>query len=557
MLADANRMGLLKSARGRTDRQPMVIGIDSDGHGGADVLDPRALADPGSRASTPLRTREEVRRLGEILEARGVVGAADALLARYEQDLGDPRPMGEILVAQGLATQEQVRAALEIQRLSSHVVARSLQATRAASATERRTRNSQSIAMFVIALVGIVVISRLNGGLGNWYGIGAMCLLTVKFFGSACYRPTLAAPYDGHRVAVVAAFYNEDPVAFARCLESIKAQTRPADEIWVIDDGSRDDTCLDIARTALADMPGVVVHRFDVNRGKRHAQGYAFARTTSDIVVTVDSDTVLDASAIAEGLRPFGDPKVTAVAANVRALNHRRNMLTRLIDMRYANAFLFERAAYSTVGSVVCCCGSLSFFRTAVVRKHLHDFLHQSFLGIQVQYGDDRRLTQYALQDGLVRLQDTAIAYTLVPETLGHYRRQQLRWNRSFFRESLWAIRRFGPRRWPFWISVAELAVWMVFTISLLSVVYVRPVLTGQMIPWSFVAFAVVLAYARNVRYFGRPDESLRAQCATFACAPLYTVLHVFLLTPLRVWSLLTLRQTGWGTRANVEVRSA
>lgn len=146
----------------------------------------------------------------------------------------------------------------------------------------------------------------------------------------------------------------------------------------------------------------------------------------------------------------------------------------------------------------MCCCGSLSFFRTAVVRRHLDDFLHQSFLGIQVQYGDDRRLTQYALQDGLVRLQDTAVAYTLVPETLGHYRRQQLRWNRSFFRESLWAIQRFGPRRWPFWISVAELAVWMMFTISLLAAVYVRPVLTCQMIPWSFVAFAVVLAYAQR-----------------------------------------------------------
>lgn len=535
----------------------MIRGIDADGHGGAEFLEPRAPTEPSGQLLTRLRTRDEVRRLGEILEVQGVVGAADALLARYEQDLGDPRRMGEILVAQGLASHAQVLAALEIQRASSPVVARSVQATRAASVSERRTRNIQSVAMFVIALLGVVVISRSSGGLGNWYGIGAVCLLTVKLVGSACYRPTLTAPPDGHRVAVVAAFYNEDPVAFARCLESIKNQTRPADEIWVIDDGSRDDACLEIARAALAEMPGVVVHRFDANRGKRHAQGYAFARTASDIVVTVDSDTVLDASAIAEGLRPFGDPKVTAVAANVRALNHRRNLLTRLIDMRYANAFLFERAAYSTVGSVVCCCGSLSFFRTAVVRRHLDDFLHQSFLGIQVQYGDDRRLTQYALQDGLVRLQDTAVAYTLVPETLGHYRRQQLRWNRSFFRESLWAIQRFGPRRWPFWISVAELAVWMVFTISLLAAVYVRPVLTGQVIPWSFVAFAVVLAYARNVRYFGRPDESLRSQCATFACAPLYTVLHVLLLTPLRVWSLLTLRQTGWGTRANVEVRSA
>jgi hyaluronan synthase len=535
----------------------MDIGIDSNSRNGAEVLQLRGDEPPRLLPASP-RTRSEARRLGEILEELGVVGATDALLARYEQDLGDPRRMGEILVAHGVARQDQVDAALEIQqRTSPHIAVRSSEATKVASASVRRMRNVQSIAMFVVALLGVAVISRLSGGMGSWYGAGAACYLSIKLIGSACYRPILAEPPDGHRVAVVAAFYNEDPVAFARCIESIKSQTRPADEIWVIDDGSRDESCLKIAREALTHLPGVVVHRFAANRGKRHAQGYAFARTTSDIVVTIDSDTVLDSSAIAEGLRPFGDPKVTAVTANVRALNHRRNMLTRLIDLRYANAFLFERAAYSTVGSVVCCCGSLSFFRTAVVRRNLDDFLNQSFLGVQVQYGDDRRLTQYALQEGIVRLQDTAVAYTLVPETLGHYRRQQLRWNKSFFRESLWAIRRFGPRSWPFWISVAELAVWIVFTLSLLATVYIRPLLTGELIPWSFVAFAIVLAYARNVRYFGRPDESLKSQLATFACAPLYTVLHILLLTPLRVWSLITLRQTGWGTRDSVEVRSA
>ncbi|MCE9623582.1 MAG: glycosyltransferase [Actinomycetia bacterium] len=505
-----------------------------------------------------LDTARDVTQLGAILEDLGVVGATDALLVRYEQEFGDTRRLGEILVAQGLATQDQIDAALEIQgRTSPHVERRSREATMAAHSAQRRIRNIQSIAMFVVSLIGVVVITRLSGGIGSWYGIGAVSLLALKLFGSAVYRPVLNEAPATCRVAVVVAVYNEDPIAFARCLDSIKAQTRPADEIWIIDDGSTDNSSISIAERAFKDTPGAVVHRFDRNSGKRHAQGYAFVRTTSDIVVTIDSDTVLDSSAIAEGLRPFSDPGVTGVAANVRALNHRRNLLTRLIDLRYANAFQFERAAYSTVGSVVCCCGSLSFFRTDVVRANIDDFLHQSFLGVQVQYGDDRRLTQYALQQGRVQLQDTSIAYTLVPETLGHYRRQQLRWNKSFFRESLWAIRRFGPQRWPFWISVAELAVWIVFTVSLLANVYVRPLVTGELIPWSYIAFAVVLAYARNVRYFGRPNESVRGQLATFASAPLYTVLHVVLLTPLRVWSLLTLRQTGWGTRAKVEVRGS
>jgi hyaluronan synthase len=520
---------------------------------------------PGSPAARPIvdpATLDpvwtgEARRLGEILEQLGVVGATDALLARYEQDLGDPRRLGEILVDQGLATRDQVDAALELQRQTSVLGrVRSKEAARVADSRIRLLRNVQSVSMFALALTGVVAITLLGGGTGSVYGFAALGFLALKLIGSAVYRPQLAEAPADTRVAVVAAFYNEDPVAFARCLESIQSQTRQADEIWVIDDGSTTDACFKIAQDALAHVPGVVVHRLEKNQGKRHAQGYAFARTTADIVVTIDSDTVLDKSAISEGLRGFSDPKVMAVTANVRALNHRRNLLTRLIDLRYANAFLFERAAYSTVGSVVCCCGSLSFFRTEVVKENLEDFLHQTFLGVQVQYGDDRRLTQYALQKGVVRLQDTAVAYTLVPENLGHYRRQQLRWNKSFFRESLWAIRRFGPRRWPFWVSIAELAVWLAFTASLLTAMYVRPIAEGRLIPWEFVAFAVVLAYARNVRYFGRPDMTVRSQIATFACAPLYTVLHVVLLTPLRLWALVTLRSSAWGTRRKVEVRS-
>ena len=520
-------------------------------------------ARPGLEPSS-IRSAPGGRRLGEILQALGVLVADDALLGRYEQEFGDGRRLGEILIAQGFATREQVELALQIQERSSGIAAGaerwnsaqpSAKARMEPRLSLRTLRNVQSVLLFAVAAAAVVIVARSSGSGARWYGAGAFALLSVKLIGSVLYRPVLGPALVGHRVAVIASFYNEDPRAFVHCLDSILAQTRLPDEIWVIDDGSRDEFCFRLALDTFRGHPEAVVRRLEVNGGKRHAQGIAFEATACDIVVTVDSDTVLHCDAIAEGLRPFADPRVSGVAANVRALNHRRNLLTRLIDLRYANAFLFDRAAYSTVGSVVCCCGSLSFFRTNVVRRHLDDFLHQSFLGVEVQYGDDRRLTQYALMHGKVRLQDTALAYTLVPETLGHYRRQQLRWNKSFFRESLWAIRRFGPRRWPFWISLVELSIWLTFTASLLIGLYLRPLLTGATVPWSFVAFGVILAYARNVRYFGRPGVSAASQLATFVCAPLYTVLHVVLLTPLRVWALLTLRKTGWGTRSRVEVR--
>jgi AcrR family transcriptional regulator len=67
--------------------------------------------------------------------------------------------------------------------------------------------------------------------------------------------------------------------------------------------------------------------------------------------------------------------------------------------------------------------------------------------------------------------------------------------------------------------KLVELAVWASFSVSLIAAVYVRPLVTGEMIPWYYGAYAVVLAYARNVRCFGRPDEGIAFQIGTFALA--------------------------------------
>ncbi len=101
-----------------------------------------------------------------------------------------------------------------------------------------------------------------------------------------------------------------------------------------------------------------------------------------------------------------------------------------------------------------------------------------------------------------------------------------------------------------------ELAGWLAFSAGLIHVLYLRPVLGAATTPWTYVAFGVLLAYARNVRYFGRPGAGRCEQAGIFLLSPLYALLHAVLLTPLRFWALLTLRSRGWGTRQRVEVRA-
>lgn len=420
-------------------------------------------------------------------------------------------------------------------------------------------RGLAAVAMFVVAAAGVVVTARIGGGRIGLYGAATFAYLAVKLLLSVVYRPARdeSTPPD-LTAAVVVPVYNEDPGAFAACLDSLLAQSRLPDEVWVVDDGSRATGCLAVARSrqpAFAER-GVALHlhRFAVNRGKRHAQAHAFRRSKADVFVTVDSDTVLDRHAIAEGLKPFRDERVRAVTGRVRALNVTANLLTRLIDLRYANAFLYERAAYSAVGSVLCCCGSLSFYRAEVIAPNLADFVHQRFLGIEVHYGDDRRLTNYALQQGRVVFQATCVGHTAVPERFGHWLRQQLRWNKSFIRETWWCLTRFRPWSWPWILSALELATWVTMSFALLVALVVRSGTAGVAAVWFYGANAAFLAYARSVRYVGDAGTPLGRQIAVFLLAPLYAVVHVFVLIPLRLVAFATLRRPGWGTRSSVEV---
>jgi len=427
------------------------------------------------------------------------------------------------------------------------------------------------LAAVLAAVAGVHYLVTGNVHIG-WYGTVVGFLLLAKLGASLTNRPapdTAAAREATARLSsvLVVPLYNEDPVMLTRCLRSLLEQTHPPTAVVVVDDGSRTLDAHDVAVAFAAQMfaAGVdyTVHCFETNRGKRAALAHGFGlHPNVDLVFGVDSDTLLAPQALEQLRLPFADPTVTGATGLVLASNQRRNLLTRLIHLRYAAAFLAERAAYSRVGAVLCCCGSLSAYRGWLVQKYLSDFVSQTFLGQPAVFGDDRRLTNYALLEGRVVFQETAVAWTAVPERVGHFARQQVRWSKSFFRESVWAVRSLPANRPAMWLSLLELTTWVVFTAALLVALVVAPLRTGIAVLAVYGIYVSLLAYARSVRYFQVPtmpgDAHGRGErLAVFALAPAYGLLHLGLVLPLRLWALVTLHRGAWGTRAQVEVSLA
>jgi N-acetylglucosaminyltransferase len=203
-------------------------------------------------------------------------------------------------------------------------------------------------------------------------------------------------------VDVIVPCYNEEPALVAACLWSLAQQD----------------------------------FKLDGNRGKREAQAAALRQGSGEVVVTVDSDTTIAPDGIRDIVAWLGNPSVGAATGNLRAANADATWLTRLIDTRYRPLFERERAAQGFFGAVLCCAGPFSAYRRAAVQEVLDDYLGQQFWGGRRVFGDDLELTNLVLAAGYESVfEPTGRATTKVPTTLRRFVRQQLRWNRSFYRE--------------------------------------------------------------------------------------------------------------------------
>lgn len=403
----------------------------------------------------------------------------------------------------------------------------------------------------------------------GWYGTAVSLLLGSKLLLSLLARPVPDSPraralLARARVAAVITLYNEDPAAFAACLDSLLAQTSMPAAVTVVDDASAGPRCAELARSRVGEFAArgtlLRVVTFPENRGKREGLAAGFrADPEAFAYLCVDSDTILAPTALERLMRPMTSRKVQAVTGCVLAANRDRNVLTRLIDLRYAYAFLGERAAYSVLGSVLCVCGSLALYRGSTARKYLPALTGQRFLGLPCTYGDDRHMTFLCLKEGKVVLAPDAVAWTLVPYRMGHFLRQQLRWSKSFFRESAWMLARMPPWRACWWLALVETVTWLGFTAALTWSLAVRPAFTGQFAALAYLASALLLSYARAGHYARaeHPGMTWRGRLLTLAIAPLYGAIHMVLLLPLRLVALVTLRDPRWGTRKTVEVEAS
>jgi cellulose synthase/poly-beta-1,6-N-acetylglucosamine synthase-like glycosyltransferase/peptidoglycan/xylan/chitin deacetylase (PgdA/CDA1 family)/spore germination protein YaaH len=286
------------------------------------------------------------------------------------------------------------------------------------------------VGIATIFIAGIVLVS------GRALIIGILALVEKL-------RPDHAVmPDPPPGVTVLIPAHNEESVIVQTVL-SVLASDLPHLRVIVVNDGSTDRTGELLDTNFAQDQRVHIIHQ--INRGKSAALSHAMLEAHTEIVVTIDADTEIEPDAISKLVRHFSDPKLGAMAGNVKVGNRSR-WLTRWQALEYITSQNMEKRAFDLLNCITVVPGALGAWRREAI---------EAAGGITADtVAEDADLTIAIRRLGWrIGYDEEAIAWTEAPETAGQLIRQRFRWTfgtlQAFWKHSDTLFRpKYGTLGW-------------------------------------------------------------------------------------------------------------
>ena len=263
--------------------------------------------------------------------------------------------------------------------------------------------------------------------------------------------PAVAPGTAECRIGVIVAARNEALVLPAT-LAALFAQTRPPDLVVIADDGSDDGTAALLSGEYGLNMPSVGQMSTPATRhptlrwlrlahgGKSRALNAALTGAPTELVVTVDGDTLLEPDAIAAMQRAFTDDPALMAATGVLFPVCGPSAGGRLFQWfqtyEYMRNFL-SRYAWARQDGLLLISGAFACYRPEPVLD-VGGFDPDCLVE---DYELTHRLRDHAVNNGLTWRTDVAggaRARTDAPGSIGAFLRQRQRWFGGFLQTQLW-----------------------------------------------------------------------------------------------------------------------
>jgi hyaluronan synthase len=427
------------------------------------------------------------------------------------------------------------------------------------------------------AVVGYVLHIRLEAITDfaiSIYGIYSLVYLMLQIiFGEINSRnikkdvETRDLNWREYGVGLVVVGYNEEKDLLRRCLESIKNSDYQNIHriVFVIDGNSETDQYMaDIYKEVMNNNVIKIDYLFSDRKeidysiygkndicimqphhGKREGLYTGFKLLMQDpnikVIVTTDSDTILNKSAIKELTYQCHHEDVGAVAGQIDIWNTSESLLSHIVAYRYWFSFNLERACESFWRTVMCVAGPMACYKVDILKEIIDEWYNQTFLGQRCTFGDDRHLTNRILLKGKkVIYTKYAKGYTDTPSNWSQYLRQQTRWSKSYFREFLFNMQ--SVHLHPLWMCYELLYNVLYFFLLMYWSIYLM--YFGSIYQQSIAILITVIIGIVKSLYGVIKTKNIR-----FLFFYLYSFVYFFMIIPAKITALVTLWDMSWGTR--------
>lgn len=333
----------------------------------------------------------------------------------------------------------------------------------------------------LLTFLALLAQAFFRQGIASWsVGLAYIAYDTFLLFFTASQLKWIAAPTGflresiGPSVGVIIAAHNEE-LALPITIESLLGQQDTPDLIVIADDGSTDGTADMLARRyGLA--PGK--RRYAEGRpellwlrlpqgGKARALNTAIDFTHTDIILTVDADTLCEEHAVAVMRAAFAAELNLVAATGVLTPVCGRNLAGRFFQWfqryEYIRNFV-SRFAWMQLNSLLLISGAFAAFR----REALIEVGGFDPSCLVEDYELIHRLHRHSVDHALnwtVRVLGGARARTDAPETLATFLRQRRRWFAGFLQTQRWNRDMTGNVRFG-WLGQAMMPVKVLDTLQ-------------------------------------------------------------------------------------------
>ncbi len=287
-------------------------------------------------------------------------------------------------------------------------------------ANQKVYRNADAVAFYALSYAGRflhwIFLTGIILGLGRMAFIGALAF--AQWIRSQKRQRTHAGETSQPSVSVIIPAFNEERVIIGT-IQSLLASDYPNFEIVVVDDGSPDRTS-EVVRENFAGEPRVRLFTKD-NAGKAEALNYGLRRSTGEIVVALDADTIFPPNALGALAHRFYDPRMGAVAGNAKVGN-RINIVTRWQALEYITSQNLDRRAFSSLNCITVVPGAVGAWRRSLLEQ-VGGFASDTL-------AEDQDLTIKVRKLGYkIGYEESAVAWTEAPDTVRTLSKQRFRWS--------------------------------------------------------------------------------------------------------------------------------